>query len=113
MDTAATVDVVTTRDGRVSGMARQGHVAFLGIPYAKASRFAAPEPAPAWSGVREATKIGLAAPQTSHMIAGFAASGPQDEDCLNLNVFTPACDDAKRPVMFWICLLYTSPSPRD
>ena len=102
MDTAATVDVVTTRDGRVSGMARQGHVAFLGIPYAKASRFAAPEPAPAWSGVREATKIGLAAPQTSHMIAGFAASGPQDEDCLNLNVFTPACDDAKRPVMFWI-----------
>jgi para-nitrobenzyl esterase len=102
MDTAATPDVATTRNGRVSGIARQGHVAFLGVPYAKAARFAAPQPAASWSGVREATKIGFAAPQTSHLIAGFAASGPQDEDCLNLNVFTPACDDAKRPVMFWI-----------
>jgi para-nitrobenzyl esterase len=36
------------------------------------------------------------------MIIGFAASGPQDEDCLNLNVFTPACDAFKRPVMVWI-----------
>jgi para-nitrobenzyl esterase len=52
--------------------------------------------------VKEATSIGFAAPQTTHLIAGFAASGPQDEDCLNLNVFTPACDGRKRPVMFWI-----------
>jgi para-nitrobenzyl esterase len=36
------------------------------------------------------------------VIAGFAASGPQDEDCLNLNVFTPACDGRKRAVMVWI-----------
>lgn len=26
----------------------------------------------------------------------------QNEDCLNLNVFTPGCDDAARPVMLWI-----------
>ena len=102
MDSATTLDAVTTGNGRLSGIARQGHIAFLGIPYATAKRFAPPEPAPAWSGVKEATKIGFAAPQTSHVISGFAASGPQDEDCLNLNVFTPACDGSKRPVMFWI-----------
>lgn len=102
MSGTATRDAVTTTSGRVSGIARDKHVAFLGIPFAKAKRFAAPEPAAGWSGVREATKIGFAAPQTRHMIAGFAASGPQDEDCLNLNVFSPACDGAKRPVMVWI-----------
>ena len=96
------LEAVATTNGRVSGLPRQGHVAFLGIPYARAERFAAPEPASPWSGVREATRIGFAAPQTSHVIAGFSASGPQDEDCLNLNVFTPACDGRKRPVMVWI-----------
>jgi para-nitrobenzyl esterase len=27
---------------------------------------------------------------------------PQSEDCLTANVFTPGCDDAKRPVMVWL-----------
>ena len=26
----------------------------------------------------------------------------QDEDCLNLNIWTPACDAQKRPVMVWL-----------
>jgi para-nitrobenzyl esterase len=102
MGLATTLAAVETVSGRVSGIARQGHAAFFGIPYATAKRFAAPEAAPPWVGVREATSIGFAAPQTAHVIAGFAASGPQDEDCLNLNVFTPACDGGKRPVMVWI-----------
>lgn len=102
MTGAATLEAVATTNGRVSGLARQRHLAFLGIPYAKAARFAAPEAASSWGGVKEASLIGFAAPQTSHVIAGFAASGPQDEDCLNLNVFTPACDAGKRPVMVWI-----------
>jgi para-nitrobenzyl esterase len=33
---------------------------------------------------------------------GVSADGRQDEDCLYLNVFTPAADGAKRPVLFWI-----------
>uniref|UniRef100_UPI002ADDAC3E carboxylesterase/lipase family protein n=1 Tax=Tepidiforma sp. TaxID=2682230 RepID=UPI002ADDAC3E len=37
-----------------------------------------------------------------HPIPGFAASGPQDEDCLTLNVYTPAADSGRRPVLFWI-----------
>jgi para-nitrobenzyl esterase len=40
--------------------------------------------------------------QSSHPLPGFAASGPQDEDCLYLNVFTPAADGKRRPVLFWI-----------
>lgn len=99
---ATTIDAVITDSGRVSGIARPGHVAFLGIPYATAKRFAPPERVTSWSGVREAATIGFAAPQTSHVISGFAASGAQDEDCLNLNVFTPACAGKKRAVMVWI-----------
>ncbi len=100
------LDVVETTGGRVEGLSRPGHKAFYGIPYAKpptgALRFAPPEPAEPWAGVRQAHEIGFAAPQTEHFVQGFAASGPQDEDCLNLNVFTPACDGRKRPVLFWI-----------
>lgn len=102
MSGTATQDAVTTSGGRVSGLARDGHLAFFGIPYARAKRFGAPEPAEPWSGVRQATTIGLAAPQPPHPVAGFAASGPQGEDCLNLNIFTPACDGGKRPVMVWV-----------
>jgi len=100
------VTIVQTTYGALEGVQREAHLAFFGIPYAAAPagdlRWRAPRPPAAWTGVRTADAIGLAAPQTSHPIAGFAASGPQDEDCLNLNVFTPAADGAKRPVLFWI-----------
>jgi para-nitrobenzyl esterase len=102
MTEAAALDAVTTKHGRVSGIAREKHLAFLGIPYAKAKRFGVPQAPDGWTGVRSAATIGLAAPQATHPIAGFSASGPQGEDCLNLNVFTPAADDKHRPVMFWI-----------
>lgn len=76
------------------------------MPYAAAPagewRFAAPRPPGPWQGVRPAIEWGTAARQTGHPIPGFAASGPQGEDCLNLNVYTPAADRALRPVLFWI-----------
>ncbi len=102
MTEAAALDTVTTTSGRVAGVARAKHVAFLGIPYARAKRFGAPQAPDSWSGVRSADTIGLAAPQATHPIPGFSASGPQGEDCLNLNVFTPATDNKRRAVMFWI-----------
>jgi para-nitrobenzyl esterase len=103
---ARTLEAVHTTGGRVEGVLRDDHLAFYGIPYAACPtgelRFRPPQPAPPWSGVRSAREIGFAAPQTAHVIQGFAASGPQDEDCLNLNIFTPAADGAARPVLFWI-----------
>lgn len=103
---AGTLEAVHTTGGRVEGVLREDHLAFYGIPYAACAtgplRFRPPQPAPPWGGVRRAHEIGFAAPQTPHVIQGFAASGLQDEDCLNLNVFTPAADGARRPVLFWI-----------
>jgi para-nitrobenzyl esterase len=97
---------VETTYGTLEGIQRERHLAFFGIPYAAPPagerRFAAPAPPAAWSGVRRASDIGFACPQSTHPIPGFAASGPQDEDCLNLNIFTPAADSRRRPVLFWI-----------
>lgn len=97
---------VETTNGNVAGLQREGHLAFYGIPYAAdpsgVLRFRPPLPAASWTGARDATKPGFAAPQSGHAIPGFAASDPQSEDCLNLNVFTPAADGNQRPVMFWI-----------
>ena len=96
---------VQTTYGALEGVQREGHSAFLGIPFAAPPkgelRFRAPQPPAKWDGVREAKEWGLAARQTTHPIPGFAASGPQDEDCLYLNVYTPAAT-GRRPVMFWI-----------
>ncbi len=92
--------------GKLEGVRAGAHLAFYGVPYAAApvgrARFSPPQPAPAWSGVRAAHTRGFASIQTPHPAPGTAASGPQDEDCLNLNIFTPACDGAARPVLFWI-----------
>lgn len=100
------MSTVTTTYGQVQGLARESHLAFLGMPFAAPPtgklRFAAPRPPAAWTGVRAATEWGKAARQTTHPIPGFAASGPQDEDCLYLNVYTPAADSRRRPVLFWI-----------
>jgi para-nitrobenzyl esterase len=100
---------VDTRCGRLRGT-RVGEVdAFLGIPFARpplgALRFAPPEPAEAWSGVRDATRLRAVQPQTSDAFIarlGLDPLGPQDEDCLHLNVWTPAADGARRPVLVWI-----------
>ncbi|MCZ2108511.1 MAG: carboxylesterase family protein [Dehalococcoidia bacterium] len=98
--------VVETTYGKLRGEQREAHLAFRGIRYAGPAggshRFRAPTPPEHFEGVRDATEWGTAARQTSHPIPGFAASGPQDEDCLFLNVFTPAADDRRRPVLFWI-----------
>lgn len=96
---------VETTSGRIEGIDNGTHRVFRGIPYAAApaggSRFSPPAPVTAWSGVRACTEAGRACPQPPSPLPGMAP-GPQSEDCLNLNVFTPACDDAARPVLFWI-----------
>jgi para-nitrobenzyl esterase len=88
-----------TSFGKVRGTEIEGIRIFKGVPYgastAGKNRFMPPvDPAP-WTGVRDALQYGLTAPQT-------AAMKGEGEDCLVLNVWTPALKDGrKRPVMFW------------
>ena len=100
------MSIVEVSSGRLEGVTRADHEAFFGIPYAAAPkgelRFRAPAALEPWTGIRSASSKGFAAPQTISPIPGVSASGTQDEDCLNLNVFTQATDGAKRPVLFWI-----------
>ncbi|MEP1124461.1 MAG: carboxylesterase/lipase family protein [Ilumatobacter sp.] len=83
-----------------------GHLAFLGVPYAIPPvgdrRFRAPEPSPSSVDVVDATTHGHVCPQDPFVPSSFRASGTESEDCLTLDVRTPACDDRRRPVMFWI-----------
>src|SRR5262245_5454793 len=107
-DTTTEDLVVRTNAGDLGG-AREGGVAvFRGVPYAAAPvgelRFQPPRPVPAWLGVRDATKDGPIAPQgrsrLAHVMGDFER--PQSEDCLTLNIWTPALDSKKRPVLVWI-----------
>ena len=98
--------LATTRLGKVQGVvAGNGVDSFKGIPYASPPvgdlRFMPPQPAPPWNGTFMALKYGKAAPQPKDALTGVLPS-QQSEDCLNLNIWTPAVDTAKRPVMVWI-----------
>ncbi|KRC78445.1 carboxylesterase [Sphingomonas sp. Root241] len=90
--------VAATRYGRVRGLAEKGVLIFRGIRYGadtrprRFQRALAPTP---WSGVADATRYGPAAPQTR-------AEEPTSEDCLFLNIWTPALDRARRPVMVYL-----------
>jgi para-nitrobenzyl esterase len=80
---------------------------YRGIPYAAppvgALRWKPPRPVEPWTGVRACTGFGNACPQPSGIRYGPGVREPQSEDCLYLNVWTPARGPgAKLPVMFWI-----------
>ncbi|UCE85129.1 MAG: carboxylesterase/lipase family protein [Deltaproteobacteria bacterium] len=103
--------VVGTRNGRLEGTTERGVASFRGIPFARPPvgplRFQPPEPPQAWDGVRSARAFGASAPQSppvTRLIQQMvgAAPGVQSEDCLTLNVWTPAADGRTRPVMVWI-----------
>ncbi|MFI4975602.1 MAG: carboxylesterase/lipase family protein [Caulobacterales bacterium] len=97
-----------TQSGAVSGMAAGPAVVFKAIPYAAPPvgplRWKPPQPAPRWSGVREATADGPACSQAVRPDGrpnGGGYAGPTSEDCLTLNVTAPK--GARRaPVMVWL-----------
>ncbi|HEX6351514.1 carboxylesterase/lipase family protein [Actinophytocola sp.] len=100
---------VRTAAGAVRGRWEDGLAVFRGIPFAAppvgAARFAAPQPAPRWDGVREAFSFGPTAPQDlgTFRPAGVSLPKPPTDDWLTVNVWTPAPDPAaRRPVMVWI-----------
>ncbi|MEJ3743430.1 carboxylesterase family protein [Actinomycetes bacterium KLBMP 9797] len=91
--------VVVTAQGVVRGTVGPEVRSFQGIPYATAGRFAAPRPAAAWTGIRDATAPGKVCAQP----AGYPIGKPStDEDCLNVNVTAPVGTRGKLPVIVWI-----------
>ncbi|GAA3048037.1 carboxylesterase family protein [Streptomyces roseofulvus] len=99
-------DVFETTSGAVRGFrAADDVVAVLGIPYAAppfgAHRFREPVPAAPWSGVRDGTEFGPIAPQSAEL-PGAPVWSPGDEDVLTANVWTPAPDGGRLPVLVWI-----------
>ncbi|WP_176440810.1 carboxylesterase/lipase family protein [Oceanicola sp. 22II-s10i] len=101
--------VVSTTLGKLRGVSRNGVEIFRGIPYAAPPtgdrRFRAPAPAAGWSGIREAKAWPESCPQERRFDTGllrwYRSAMTENEDCLYLNVFTPAPDGKKRPVMVW------------
>jgi para-nitrobenzyl esterase len=100
---------VETTLGTVRGAVHDDIHVFKGIPFAAPPigdrRFRAPQPATPWTGVRDALHYSPVAPQNaSPMEQLFGSQKPEqsEADCLTLNVFTPAADAARRPVMVWI-----------
>ncbi len=87
------------RGGRVRGQREQGVLVFRGLRYGAdtaAYRFQPPRREAAWRGIADALEFGAAAPQGG-------SEGPGSEDCLFLNVWTPALDArARRPVLVYI-----------
>jgi len=107
-----------TTYGKIRGVDNNGIKVFKGIPYGAstsgANRFMAPVEPAKWTGVRDALEYGRSAPQSDPAApprppGALSISGEklpaEGEDCLVLNVWTPAVGSAgngrKRPVMFW------------
>jgi para-nitrobenzyl esterase len=103
---------IDTAAGTVRGRSVDGVARFLGVPFAAPPvgelRFAAPQPAPPWTGVRDATADGPNAPQPTRAIPGIDLSPilgrgwRKGEDYLTVDVWTPEPGGAGRPVMVFI-----------
>ncbi|WP_233236390.1 carboxylesterase/lipase family protein [Bordetella sp. LUAb4] len=103
--------VVETTQGRIRGVRSGGAYAFKGVPYAEstagANRFRPPVARRPWAGELDATRGGASAPQVKAgapiEFAWYWSDIAQSEDCLSLNVFTPALrDNKRRPILVWL-----------
>ena len=106
--------VADTSFGKVRGVDSAGIKTFKGIPYgantAGKNRFMPPADPAKWTGVRDALAYGPSARQrepgaqskASDIAVAGAGLPAESEDCLMLNIWTPAVNEGKkRPVMFW------------
>jgi para-nitrobenzyl esterase len=107
---AAGEPVVDTTSGRLRGVRGNGIVSFKGVRYgettAGANRFRPPVPVVARAGILDADRYGASAPQVASpqhpLDAWYGTLQPINEDCLFLNVYTPAVGHGRRPVMVWL-----------
>ena len=108
------IAIANTVYGKVKGFILRGITQFRGIPYGAdtsgKNRFMPPQKPEPWSDVRPAVWWGNTAPQImdnrySNAWSSFADHWNYDdvsEDCLKLNIWTPAIDSNKRPVLVWL-----------
>lgn len=107
--------IAKTESGLLRGVAGNTpqYTVFKGVPYAKPPmgglRWKEPQPMEPWEGVRDASRFSSIAPQHSNFMGTlygdefFRCAEPISEDCLYLNIWTPAVThDEKLPVLFWV-----------
>ena len=105
---AQTLKPVRTQAGLVQGTARDGIGVYLGVPFAAPPtgdlRWRAPQPVAAWQGARPADKFAPGCMQSPLINRALGLEPvPTSEDCLYLNVWTPAKSPRDRlAVMVWI-----------
>jgi para-nitrobenzyl esterase len=99
---------VPTTAGEVQGAAEDGLTVYKGIPFAAPPvgdlRWRAPEPPASWKGIKQADKFAPGCIQTSIVMPALGMTAfPVSEDCLYLNVWTPAKSPKDHlAVMVWI-----------
>ncbi len=96
--------VVQTAQGAVRGSIEEGTYQYLGIPYARAEeRFVPAEDVESWDDILEATECGPMSPQSAMLGMGGGSQEGTDNNCQNLNLWTPGIGDGKkRAVMVWL-----------
>lgn len=107
------MSVVSISQGTVRGISEtiegKSLHSFHAVPFAESPagkrRFLPPVPVRPWEGVRDCIRPGAMAPQNPEPLTTPSSDSLalwDEETCLNLNIWTPSPDAAKRPVMVWI-----------
>ncbi len=99
---------IETRLGAVEGVEEEGYLSFLGLPFAAPPvgdlRWQPPHSPLPWTGVFDATRHPNRCYQPPYpgTLGSPDFPGELSEDCLYLNIHTPAVDEDKRPVLVYV-----------
>lgn len=108
------IAIAQTKYGKVKGFILRGIYNYRGIPYGAdtsgKNRFMPPQPPKPWDNILPTVWWGNTAPQImdnryANAYSSFVDHWNYDdvsEDCLKLNIWTPAIDTQKRPVLVWL-----------